>query len=82
MKNASLLVHDISYLVTMDIEKRVLQDAWVWIEDGDIKAIGEGALPEELPADVPLEPLGGSVHLEVVAIRCRGLLQVEPGLLS
>ncbi|MEM1221178.1 MAG: amidohydrolase family protein [Verrucomicrobiota bacterium] len=58
MKNTSLLVHDISYLVTMDVERRVLQDAWVWIESGDIKAIGEDALPEELPAEV--ERLSGA----------------------
>ena len=33
MKNASLFIYDISYLVTMDHESRVLRDAWIWIED-------------------------------------------------
>jgi 8-oxoguanine deaminase len=48
--NASLLIHDISYLVTMDEAQRVLTDAWVWIEDGVIRAVGQGALPADLPA--------------------------------
>lgn len=50
---ASLLVHDIDYLVTMDAERRVLRDAWLHIEDGFIHSIGEGRPPETIPASVP-----------------------------
>lgn len=49
---ASLLVHDIDYLVTMDADRRVLRGAWVYIEAGFIHSLGEGALPE-IPASVP-----------------------------
>ncbi|WP_269525197.1 amidohydrolase family protein [Coraliomargarita parva] len=52
MQNASLLIHNLDYLVTMDADRRILQDAWVWIEDGDIKALGEGKLPEAIPEDL------------------------------
>ncbi|MCH2036786.1 MAG: amidohydrolase family protein, partial [Puniceicoccaceae bacterium] len=52
MKNASLFIYDISYLVTMDHERRVLRDAWIWIEDGFIKELGTNAYPESLPENV------------------------------
>ena len=52
MKNASLFIYDISYLVTMDHERNVLRDAWIWIEDGYIKEIGTNAHPESLPGKV------------------------------
>ena len=52
MKNASLFIYDISYLVTMDYERRVLRDAWIWIEDGYIKELGTNAFPESLPVKV------------------------------
>ena len=44
----SLLVHDIDFLVTMDVERRVLTNAWLWIESGMIRGLGDGALPEGL----------------------------------
>lgn len=56
--NRSLLIHDISYLVRLDAEQEVLTSAWVWIESGNIRALGTGALPEDLPAD--MERLSGS----------------------
>ena len=52
MKNASLFIYDISYLVTMDHERRVLRDAWIWIEDGFIKELGTNAYPESLPENI------------------------------
>jgi 8-oxoguanine deaminase len=52
MKNASLLIHDISYLVLLDAEQQVLTSAWVWIEDGTIRGVGQGAEPEELPTGI------------------------------
>lgn len=51
--NASLFIHDISYLVTMDEAQSVLTDAWLWIEDGVIRDLGQGAAPEGLPGDIP-----------------------------
>ena len=53
MPNASLLIHDISHLVTMDAEQSILTNAWVWIEDGVIAAFGSGEAPESIPADTP-----------------------------
>ena len=50
---ATLLVHDIDYLVTMDAERRVLRGAWLYIEEGFIHSLGEGVLPEAIPATVP-----------------------------
>jgi Cytosine deaminase and related metal-dependent hydrolases len=52
MKNSSLYISDISYLVTLDAERRVLRDAWLWIEDGMIRSLGEGAAPEGLPEEI------------------------------
>ncbi|RCL35383.1 MAG: 8-oxoguanine deaminase [Puniceicoccaceae bacterium] len=52
MTNASLFIYDISYLVTMDQERRVLRDAWVWIEDGYIKELGTTEYPKALPENV------------------------------
>ena len=52
MKNASLFIYDISYLVTMDHERRVLRDAWIWIEDGFIKELGTNEYPDALPENV------------------------------
>lgn len=52
MENNSLFIHDISYLVTLDAERRVLESAWLWIEDGLIRSLGAGATPAELPADI------------------------------
>ncbi|MEM8866925.1 MAG: amidohydrolase family protein [Verrucomicrobiota bacterium] len=49
MIDSSLLIHSISFLVTLDTDRRVLRDAWVWIEDGTIRAVGVGALPNDLP---------------------------------
>ena len=45
MTNASIFIYDISYLVTMDHERRVLRDAWIWIEDGYIKELGTAKYP-------------------------------------
>ena len=52
MINASLFIYDISYLVTMDHERRVLRDAWIWIEDGFIKELGTTAVPSALPENI------------------------------
>lgn len=57
MQNASLLIENIDYLVTMDTERRVLRDAWLWIEDGVIQDLGEGALPAAV--DTSLSRLSG-----------------------
>ena len=54
MKNASLFIYDISYLVTMDHERRVLRDAWIWIEDGFIKELGANEYPQALPENVSI----------------------------
>ena len=51
--NASLLIHNISYLVTMDEAQRVLTGAWLWIEDGTIRGFGQGRPSEDLPAEIP-----------------------------
>lgn len=52
MNNASLFITDISYLVTMDMERRVLRDAWLWIEDGFVKELGIGTQPITLPTSI------------------------------
>ena len=52
MINASLFIYDISYLVTMDHKRRVLRDAWIWIEDGYIKELGTNAVPSALPENI------------------------------
>ena len=52
MTNASIFIYDISYLVTMDHERRVLRDAWIWIEDGYIKELGTAEYPKALPENV------------------------------
>ena len=44
MPNNSLLIHDVDYLVTMDADRRILRDAWLWIEGGMIRSLGEGGL--------------------------------------
>ncbi|MEM9158584.1 MAG: amidohydrolase family protein [Verrucomicrobiota bacterium] len=43
----SLLISDISFLVLADKEQTVLQDAWLWIESGFIKAYGTESPPPE-----------------------------------
>ena len=45
--NDSLLIEDISYLVLADSDQSVLENAWVWIENGFIKDRGSGEIPEE-----------------------------------
>lgn len=50
--SASILVHDIDYLVRMDNSQSILHNAWVWIEDGFIRALGEGQPAENIPEDV------------------------------
>ncbi|MEO0509756.1 MAG: amidohydrolase family protein [Verrucomicrobiota bacterium] len=52
MPNNSLLIRNIDFLVTMDEEKRILRDAWLWIEDGFIHSLGEGEIPDEVPVSV------------------------------
>jgi len=43
----SLLIEDISYLVPADSDQTVLENAWVWIENGFIKDLGSGVIPED-----------------------------------
>lgn len=52
-QTASLFVHDIDYLVTMDAERRILRDAWLYIEDGRIHSLGQDQPPATMPASVP-----------------------------
>ena len=41
----SLLIEDISFLVLADSDQTVLENAWVWIENGFIKDLGSGKIP-------------------------------------
>ena len=43
----SLLIEDISFLVLADSDQTVLENAWVWIENGFIKDLGSGKIPED-----------------------------------
>ncbi len=63
MSAGSLLIHDISYLVTLDQERQVLQDAWVWIDSGVIRSLGQGDLPDEVPAGI--ESINGAGRIVI-----------------
>jgi 8-oxoguanine deaminase len=52
MRNGSILIHDIAYLVTMGEQREILQDAWLWIEDGFVRALGEGVPPDDVPKSI------------------------------
>ena len=43
----SLLIEDISFLVLADSDQTVLENAWVWIDNGFIKNLGSGKIPED-----------------------------------
>lgn len=59
--SASLFIYDIDYLVTMDEAQRIFADAWLWIEDGFVRRLGQGRRPEDLPADIPLLSGAGKI---------------------
>ena len=63
MPNNSLLIHDIDYLVTMDADRRVLRDAWLWIEDGFVRSLGKGGASEEVPDSI--ERLSGKGRIVI-----------------
>ena len=51
------------YLATMDAVRRILRDAWLWIEDGMIRSLGEGELPSDLPDSI--ERLSGKGRIVI-----------------
>ena len=48
----SLFIEDIDFLVTLDEQRRVLSNAWVWVEKGLIREVGAGKPPLDLPAQI------------------------------
>lgn len=56
----SLFIEDISFLVLADSDQTVLENAWIWIEDGFIKDLGSGEAPENV-ADMPKLPGQGKI---------------------
>ena len=44
----SLLIHHVGHLVTMDPDRRILRDGWLFSRDGWIVALGEGEPPAEI----------------------------------
>ena len=57
----SLLIHHVGHLVTMDPDRRILRDGWLFSRDGWIAALGEGEPPAEIrhAATSTLDARGG-----------------------
>lgn len=47
----------------MDTERRILRGAWLWIEEGMIRSLGEGEVPSDLPDSI--ERLSGKGRIVI-----------------
>lgn len=52
------LISNIGHLVTMDAARSILSDAWIVVEDGNVKGVGSGAPPEG-PFTEQIDAYGG-----------------------
>jgi 8-oxoguanine deaminase len=55
---SSVLIHRIGFLVTMDAERSIVRDAWVYAENGFVKEVGSG-IPPTLEGVARLDARGG-----------------------